>query len=85
MVLLMSVFAGFGGQKFIEETYNRIDQLKSMIDELNPECLIQIDGGVGLDNAAKLFAHGVNVLVAGSTVFNAPDPVKMISDLKNCH
>lgn len=84
MVLLMSVFAGFGGQKFIEETYNRIDQLKSMIDELNPECLIQIDGGVGLDNAAKLFAHGVNVLVAGSTVFNAPDPVKMISDLKNC-
>jgi len=85
MVLLMSVFAGFGGQKFIEETYNRIDQLKSLIDELNPKCLIQIDGGVGLDNAAKLFAHGVNVLVAGSTVFNAPDPVKMISDLKNCH
>ncbi len=85
MVLLMSVFAGFGGQKFIEETYNRIDQLKSMIDELNPKCLIQTDGGVGLDNAAKLFAHGVNVLVAGSTVFNAPDPVKMISDLKNCH
>ncbi len=83
MVLLMSVFAGFGGQKFIEETYNRIDQLKAMIDELNPECLIQIDGGVGLDNAAKLFAHGVNVLVAGSTVFNAPDPVQMIADLKN--
>ncbi len=83
MVLLMSVFAGFGGQKFIEETYHRIDQLKAMINELNPECLIQIDGGVGLDNAAKLFAHGVNVLVAGSTVFNAPDPVQMIAELKN--
>ncbi len=82
MVLLMSVFAGFGGQKFIEETFNRIDQLKAMIDDLNPECLIQIDGGVGLDNAAKLFAHGVNVLVAGSTVFNASDPLKMIADLK---
>lgn len=83
MVLLMSVFAGFGGQKFIEETYHRIDQLKAMINELNPECLIQIDGGVGLDNAAKLFAHGANVLVAGSTVFNAPDPVQMIAELKN--
>lgn len=83
MVLLMSVFAGFGGQKFIEETYNRIDKLKTMIDKLNPECLIQIDGGVGMDNAAKLFAHGVNVLVAGSTVFNSPDPAQMIADLKN--
>ena len=83
MVLLMSVFAGYGGQKFIEETYSRIDELKEMIDRLNPACLIEIDGGVTLENAAKLYEHGVDVLVAGSTVFNAPDPLKMIIDLKN--
>lgn len=83
MVLLMSVFAGYGGQKFIEETYLRIDELKEMIDRLNPACLIEIDGGVTLENAAKLYARGVDVLVAGSTVFNAPDPLKMIVDLKN--
>jgi len=83
MVLLMTVFAGYGGQKFIEESYNRIDELKAMIDCKNPSCLIEVDGGVTLENASKLFEHGVNVLVAGSTVFNAPDPVKMIVDLKN--
>lgn len=83
MVLLMSVFAGYGGQKFIEETYLRIDELKEMIDRLNSACLIEIDGGVTLENAAKLYARGVDVLVAGSTVFNAPDPLKMIVDLKN--
>ena len=81
MVLLMSVFAGYGGQKFIEETYQRIDELKEMIDRINPACLIEIDGGVTLDNAAKLYAHGVDVLVAGSTVFNAPDPAAVIRDL----
>lgn len=81
MVLLMSVYAGFGGQKFIEETYNRIDELKKLTDKLNPNCLIEIDGGVSIDNAAKLFAHGVNVLVAGSSVFNAENPTKMITDL----
>ena len=74
MVLLMTVFAGFGGQKFIEESYNRIDELREMISRLNPTCLIEVDGGVTLDNAAKLFAHGVNVLVAGSTVFNTTNP-----------
>jgi ribulose-phosphate 3-epimerase len=83
MVLLMSVFAGYGGQKFIEETYQRIDELKSMIDRINPECIIEIDGGVTLDNAAELYAHGVDVLVAGSTVFNAPDPLAMIHQLLN--
>jgi ribulose-phosphate 3-epimerase len=81
MVLLMSVFAGFGGQKFIEDTYNRIDELKKLIELHNPNCLIEIDGGVNLDNAPKLFEHGVNVLVAGSTVFNANDPKLMIEDL----
>jgi len=83
MVLLMSVFAGYGGQKFIEETYSRIDVLKEMIDRLNPSCMIEIDGGVTLENAPRLFEHGVNVLVAGSTVFNSPDPEKTIVDLLN--
>ena len=81
MVLLMSVFAGYGGQKFMEETYARVDELKALIDSKNPTCLIEIDGGVNLENAPKLFRHGANVLVAGSTVFNAPDPEKMIVDL----
>ena len=81
MVLLMSVFAGYGGQKFMEETYARIAELKALIDSKNPDCLIEIDGGVNLENAPQLFQHGANVLVAGSTVFNAPDPEKMIVDL----
>lgn len=82
MVLLMTVFAGYGGQKFIEDSYARIDELKLMIDRIHPACLIEVDGGVNAENASKLFAHGVNVLVAGSTVFNATDPMKMIKDLK---
>ena len=81
MVLLMSVFAGYGGQKFMEETYARIVELKALIDSKNPDCLIEIDGGVNLENAPQLFQHGANVLVAGSTVFNAPDPEKMIVEL----
>ena len=81
MVLLMTVFAGYGGQKFIEESYGRIDALKEMVDRLNPDCLIEVDGGVNAENAPKLFVRGVNVLVAGSTVFNAPDPEKMIVEL----
>lgn len=81
MVLLMSVFAGYGGQKFIPESYSRIRELKGMIDELNPQCMIQIDGGVSDANAAELYACGVNVLVAGSSVFNAPDPKAMIQRL----
>ena len=81
MVLLMSVFAGYGGQKFIPESYDRIRELKRMCDELNPECLIQVDGGVGAANAAQLYESGANVLVAGSSVFNAPDPPAMIRQL----
>ncbi|MEA4981317.1 MAG: ribulose-phosphate 3-epimerase [Paludibacter sp.] len=81
MVLLMSVFAGYGGQKFIEESYTRLDELKNLVDELNPNCMIQVDGGVGPENAANLYAHGANVLVAGSSVFKAADPVGMIRRL----
>ncbi|MDO9634523.1 MAG: ribulose-phosphate 3-epimerase [Paludibacter sp.] len=81
MVLLMSVFAGYGGQKFIEESYDRLKELKGLIDELNPDCMIQVDGGVSINNAKKLFDHGADVLVAGSAVFNAPDPEGMIREM----
>lgn len=81
MVLLMSVFAGYGGQKFIEETWTRIEELKAIIADENPDCLIQIDGGVNMDNAPKLFEAGVNVLVAGSAVFNSADPIMTIHEM----
>ena len=81
MVLLMSVFAGYGGQKFIEETWTRIEELKEIIADENPDCLIQIDGGVNTENAPKLFEAGVNVLVAGSAVFNSADPVMTIHEM----
>ena len=83
MVLLMTVFAGYGGQKFIEDSYDRINELKRLTDRLNPACLIEVDGGVGINNARKLFDHGVNVLVAGSSVFNTPDPAETIKTLLN--
>ncbi len=83
MVLLMSVFAGYGGQKFIEETYERIEEVKKIIAEENPNCLLQIDGGVNLENAPKLFAQGVDVLVAGSSVFKSDNPQDTITKLLN--
>ena len=81
MVLLMSVFAGYGGQIFIEDTWTRIEELKEIIADENPDCLIQIDGGVNMDNAPKLFEAGVNVLVAGSAVFNSADPIMTIHEM----
>lgn len=81
LVLLMSVFAGYGGQKFIEETYDRIAELKKLMAAKNANCLIQIDGGVNLQNASKLFACGVDVLVAGSAVFNSPNPAETIQSM----
>ena len=83
MVLLMSVFAGYGGQKFIEETYCRVDELREIVIRKNPNCLIEIDGGVNTHNAPKLFEHGVNVLVAGSAVFNAENPKETIHNMLN--
>lgn len=83
LVLLMTVFAGYGGQKFIEESYNRIDELREMIKCKNAHCVIEVDGGVNLQNAAKLFEHGVNVLVAGNAVFKTPDPIETIHDMLN--
>lgn len=82
LVLLMTVFAGYGGQKFIEESYGRIEELKSIIaTKPTANCVIQVDGGVNLSNAAKLFEAGVEVLVAGSAVFNTPDPIATIDHL----
>ena len=83
IVLLMSVNPGFGGQKFIENTYNKITELKELIIRKNSKALIEIDGGVNIDNASKLVNVGADVLVAGSAVFKAPNPEQMISDLKN--
>ncbi len=83
LVCLMSVNPGFGGQKFIENTYKKIFQLRKMIDSSNSKALIEIDGGVNLDNAAKLMQCGADVLVAGSFVFRSVDPQNTISGLKN--
>lgn len=83
LVLLMTVFAGYGGQKFIEESYERIAELKEMIERKNAHCIIEVDGGVNVQNAAKLFESGVNALVAGSAVFNTPDPEETIHNMLN--
>lgn len=82
-VLLMSVNPGFGGQSFIETTVDKVKKLKQMINSVNCECLIEIDGGVTDKNAGKLVEAGADVLVAGSFVFKANDPVATIYNLKN--
>jgi len=83
LVLLMTVFAGYGGQQFIEESYDRIAELKEIIKRKNAHCLIEVDGGINAQNAPKLFENGVNVLVAGSAVFNALNPIETIHDMLN--
>ena len=82
MVLLMSVNPGFGGQKFIENTYKKIRETKELILENNSTALIEIDGGVNTDNAAKLFEAGADVLVAGNAVFASENPERTIELLK---
>jgi len=82
MVLIMSVNPGFGGQKFIENSYRKISALKEMILRRNSQTLIEVDGGVTLDNAAKLVDCGVDVLVAGNTVFSHHNPSEVIKRLK---
>jgi ribulose-phosphate 3-epimerase len=83
VVCMMSVHPGFGGQPFIEETYERIKTLRAMIDKTGLKTLIEIDGGVTLDNAADIIKAGADVLVAGNTVFRSPDPIKTIEKLKS--
>lgn len=82
LVCLMSVNPGFGGQSFIPHTLNKVRQLRRMIDENNLQVMIEIDGGVTLDNAPALIDAGANVLVAGNTVFRAADPMATIAALK---
>ncbi|MBK6623323.1 MAG: ribulose-phosphate 3-epimerase [Saprospirales bacterium] len=82
LVCMMSVNPGFGGQKFIYQTLPRIRKLKEMIEISNADILIEVDGGVGLQNAESLLQAGANVLVAGNSVFGAPDPSSAIRQLK---
>lgn len=81
-VVLMSVFAGFGGQKFIEATYERLRVLKAEIDRQGVECHIQVDGGVSSSNAARLIECGADILVAGSAVFKASDPAAEVARIR---
>jgi ribulose-phosphate 3-epimerase len=78
MVLLMSVNPGYGGQVFIENTYKKVTQLKNLIEKYNPNCLIEVDGGVNYETGKKLFELGTNVLVAGSFVFKSENPNETI-------
>lgn len=81
MVLLMSVNPGFGGQKFIENTINKVKRLRKLVDESGSKALIQIDGGVQAETAPRLVAAGADVLVSGSYVFKAKDPIATIKSL----
>jgi ribulose-phosphate 3-epimerase len=82
LVCVMSVNPGFGGQKFIENTYSKIINLKALITAVKSKALIEIDGGVDKTNAAKLLKCGADVLVAGNYVFSSKEPLKTIADLK---
>jgi len=84
LVCIMSVNPGFGGQKFIENTYRKVEKLRSMIESAGLSTDIEIDGGVTSKNARKLVDAGASVLVAGSFVFKSEDPIATIAELKNC-
>ena len=81
-ILLMSVFAGFGGQKFIETTYERVRTLRAEIERQGLDLPIQVDGGVSAGNAAALVEAGAEILVAGSAVFKAEDPAEVIAAMR---
>jgi ribulose-phosphate 3-epimerase len=83
VVCVMSVNPGFGGQKFIESTYEKVRNLRRMIQDSGSKALIEIDGGVSMKNARKLTEAGADVLVAGNFVFGSPDPIATIAELKN--
>ena len=83
LICIMSVNPGFGGQSFIENTYNKIQALNNLKEKTNSQFLIEIDGGVTLENAPKILEYGADVLVAGSTVFQSEDPSQTIHTLKN--
>jgi len=83
LVLIMSVNPGFGGQKFIPNSYSKIERLRQMIDSNNFKTVIEVDGGVDIDNARMLYDAGVNVLVAGNAVFGSKNPTATIEQLKS--
>jgi ribulose-phosphate 3-epimerase len=80
---MMSVNPGFGGQKFIPHTLEKIRQLRAIIDENGLKVKIEIDGGVTLDNAQSILDAGADILVAGNTVFKSADPIQTIKQLKS--
>lgn len=82
MVLIMTVNPGFGGQSFIPESYSKIEELRGMIDRTDNDVLIEVDGGIDTQNAAKLVSSGADVLVAGNSVFSSADPEYTIRKLK---
>lgn len=81
-VVLMSVFAGFGGQKFIDATYDRLSTLKAEIVRQGVECMIQVDGGISPSNSGKLTRLGADILVAGNSVFKAEDPAAVMKSMR---
>lgn len=83
LVLIMSVNPGFGGQKFIKNSIDKIKELREMSDSINPQLIIQVDGGVDISNAAEIVNSGADCLVAGSAVFKADNPTETINNLKN--
>lgn len=85
LICLMSVNPGFGGQKFIENTYKKVAELKALIKRTGSKALVEIDGGVNLQNASLLLKAGADVLVAGNFVFSSPNPKEVIKGLKALH
>ena len=83
LVMLMSVNPGFGGQKFIPATIQKVAKLRALADRLKPDLLIEVDGGVNIDNASDLYGAGADILVAGSFVFKSEDSVNTIKALKD--
>ncbi|ALL05644.1 ribulose phosphate epimerase [Pedobacter sp. PACM 27299] len=83
LVLVMSVNPGFGGQKFIPNTLNKLRELKAMALRLNPDLIIEVDGGVGIHNLGDLIEAGAAAFVAGNAIFGASNPMEMIADMKN--
>lgn len=85
LILVMSVNPGFGGQTFIENTYNKVLSLSKLIDSKNTKTrpIIQVDGGVNLNNVSKLISSGANALVAGNSIFNTKNPIDVISEFKS--
>ncbi|MES2446812.1 MAG: ribulose-phosphate 3-epimerase [Bacteroidota bacterium] len=83
MVLIMSVNPGFGGQQFIEQSFNKITELRNMANEIHPDLIIEVDGGVSISNIDALITAGATAFVAGNAIFAAADQTQMIADMKN--